>query len=291
MKISNINRCQFSRSSERRPLLLAIVLCLSFIHLSNAATSFGSEIDQNDPPDSFLNANNINYKRLTKKLKKIVKQPSEYAIKQEKPLFIDKCHIIPNPDQLIITNFYENEKIENNNTNRRVPRQLPVNNYNNKHQYKRKSGQNFIIHPHYHESFSSLPKDILSLYKENLIPEAIKYWETSLKLKYPYFPIYLGRLCATSQVYYSETTKSVSCERDCAAETKCGDYIVIPDEHLDVCRYCLNGNECHEKEAKSSGINADFILYISAINTEHCKISNTVAFASYCQLESKHNRY
>lgn len=42
------------------------------------------------------------------------------------------------------------------------------------------------------------------------------------------------RLCATSQVYYSETTKSISCETNCAAQTKCGDYITIPEEHLDV---------------------------------------------------------
>jgi leishmanolysin-like peptidase len=45
-----------------------------------------------------------------------------------------------------------------------------------------------------------------------------------------------------------------------------------------------------EKGDKKSGVNADFILYISAINTEHCSNSNTVAFASYCQLESKYNR-
>ncbi len=131
---------------------------------------------------------------------------------------------------------------------------------------------------------------MLTLYKDNLIPNAIDYWQSSLKLKYPYFPIYLGRLCATSQVYYSEATKSVSCEQDCAVATKCGDYIDIPEEHLDVCRYCLNGNDCREKGTKNKGLNADFILYISAINTEHCNISNTVAFASYCQLESKHNR-
>ncbi len=42
-------------------------------------------------------------------------------------------------------------------------------------------------------------------------------------------------LCSTSQVYYSELTKSVSCEVSCAEKTKCGDYITIPDEHLDVC--------------------------------------------------------
>jgi hypothetical protein len=296
MKFSNINRWQIPRSLNEWPLLslfIALGVFLSNLNVCYAVTSVGGELDDNAVTSISPKQDHLNYKRFTAKFnsKKTTKLPNEYAIKQEKSPFIEKCHVIPNPDQLIITNFYENENSLNNNTNRRVPRQLPVNNYNNRHQHKRKSGQNFIIHPHYHDSFANLPKDILSLYKENLIPDAINYWETSLKLKYPYFPIYLGRLCATSQVYYSETTKSVSCEKDCAAETKCGDYIVIPEEHLDVCRYCLNGNECHEKEAKSSGVNADFILYISAINTEHCNISNTVAFASYCQLESKHNRY
>jgi len=57
-----------------------------------------------------------------------------------------------------------------------------------------------------------------------------------------------------------------------------------------VCRYCINGHDCREKGQKHEGVNADFILYISSINTEHCNISNTVAFASYCQLESKYNR-
>ncbi len=52
----------------------------------------------------------------------------------------------------------------------------------------------------------------------------------------------------------------------------------------------MNGDDCREKGTKYPGINADFILYISSISTEHCNISNTVAFASYCQLESKYNR-
>ena len=49
------------------------------------------------------------------------------------------------------------------------------------------------------------------------------------------FCFYLLSLCATSQVYYSEASKSISCETNCAEKTKCGDYITIPDEHLDVC--------------------------------------------------------
>ncbi len=52
----------------------------------------------------------------------------------------------------------------------------------------------------------------------------------------------------------------------------------------------MNGDDCREKGTRYPGINADFILYISSISTEHCNISNTVAFASYCQLESKYNR-
>ena len=85
---------------------------------------------------------------------------------------------------------------------------------------------------------NSLSSKTLELYKNRLIPEAIRYWESSLRVKYPYFPIYLGRLCATPQVYYSETTKSLSCDTACAAQTKCGDYINIPESHLDVSWRC-----------------------------------------------------
>jgi leishmanolysin-like peptidase len=144
--------------------------------------------------------------------------------------------------------------------------------------------------------FLSLPKEVVNLYANELIPKAIEYWESSLKVKYPHSPLYLGRFCLQSQFYYSiEDPKSqnqiVACEQDCSKETKCGDFITIPDEHLDVCRYCVNGRNCQERGKRHEGVQADFILYISAINTEHCGQSNTVAFASYCQLESKYNRY
>lgn len=80
----------------------------------------------------------------------------------------------------------------------------------------------------------SLSPEILRLYKDNLIPEAIDYWEESLKVKYPYNPIFLGRSCATSQVYFQKLSKIVNCENGCSMVTKCGEYIVIPEEHLDV---------------------------------------------------------
>ncbi len=130
------------------------------------------------------------------------------------------------------------------------------------------------------------------MYKNKLIPEAIDFWQKSLRVKYPYRPILLGRSCPSSQVYYALGMKTVSCDNNCLKSTKCGDLIVVPDEHLDVCRYCSSPNNCRDgqKNPNNTGINADFILYISAVNTEHCDVSNTVAFASYCQLESKYNR-
>jgi hypothetical protein len=154
----------------------------------------------------------------------------------------------------------------------------------------------FFIQLSYLKSFLNvkierLPKDIREIYKTKLIPDAVGYWENSLKVKNAYSPIYLGQSCETSQVYYSEKTKTVSCETSCSPETMCGDYIAIPKEHLDICRYCLNGDDCRESGRKYSGINADFVLYISAIETPHCNVQSTVAFASYCQLESKYNRY
>lgn len=80
----------------------------------------------------------------------------------------------------------------------------------------------------------SLPDEIVTLYKDNLIPAAIHYWENSLSLKYPHSPLYLGRFCNPSQSYYSETKKTHICESDCGETTKCGDYIPIPEEHLEV---------------------------------------------------------
>jgi len=100
----------------------------------------------------------------------------------------------------------------------------------------------------------------------------------------------LGRSCATHHVYYQESTRSVSCDTACASVTKCGDHIQIPDEHLDLCRYCTAPDRCGERGARPTGVPSDFILYISAVSSEHCDVSNTVAFASYCQLEARFNR-
>ncbi|CAF1091970.1 unnamed protein product, partial [Brachionus calyciflorus] len=203
-------------------------------------------------------------------------------LNQSPLLFSEKsptCHLIPNNEKLLFANF--NRKYHS-----KSQREIPF--LANKLSYD--APKNLIIHPHYDPSFNKFPLDVINLYKDYLIPEAIKYWESSLQVKYRYFPLLLGRSCLTSQIYFNDVTKNFICDSDCSKITKCGDYIIIPEEHLDMCKYCDDNKECNKRGKRNRGINADFILYISAINTEHCNISNTVAFASYCQLESKYNR-
>ena len=60
---------------------------------------------------------------------------------------------------------------------------------------------------------------------------------------------------------------------------------------LKVCQECKRDEKtCKEKGKRHKGVNADFILYISSVHSEHCESSNTVAYSAYCQLESKYNR-
>ncbi|RNA21167.1 leishmanolysin-like peptidase [Brachionus plicatilis] len=192
------------------------------------------------------------------------------------------CHFLPENEKLLFSNFKRRNHPRSKNY-----RHIPF--YINK-ELSYDEPTNLIIHTHYDKSFYDFPSNILKLYKDYLIPEAIKYWENSLKVKYRYFPILLGRSCVNLQLVFDDSTKSVACETDCSETTKCGDYITIPEEHLDTCKYCVNNKSCTNRGKQKGGIKADFILYISAIDSRHCNASNTVAFASYCQLESKYNR-
>lgn len=53
----------------------------------------------------------------------------------------------------------------------------------------------------------------------------------------------------------------------------CGE-IVVPDSHLDVCRVCnATGQNCRSESTSKAGPgiqNADFVFYVSAIQTERC---------------------
>lgn len=74
----------------------------------------------------------------------------------------------------------------------------------------------------------------------------------------------------------------------------CGE-VEVPEEHLDVCRICnTTGQDCGvaKNSRAGEGIRGfDFIFYVSAMQTERCNKSLTVAYAAHCQQEAAFDRY
>lgn len=74
----------------------------------------------------------------------------------------------------------------------------------------------------------------------------------------------------------------------------CGE-VKVPEDHLDVCRVCnAFGQNCGVvggREAGSGIVNADFVFYISAMETERCQKGMTVAYAAHCQQEAALDRW
>lgn len=60
------------------------------------------------------------------------------------------------------------------------------------------------------------------------------------------------------------------------------------------CRFCdANGENCRKEESEEEGKgieNADFIFYVSAMQTDRCNKGHTVAYAAHCQQESSLDR-
>ena len=73
----------------------------------------------------------------------------------------------------------------------------------------------------------------------------------------------------------------------------CGE-VKVPEAHLDVCRVCnAFGQNCGVvgESTPGTGIdNADFVFYISAMETERCQKGMTVAYAARCQQEAALDR-
>ncbi|CAG0916897.1 unnamed protein product, partial [Notodromas monacha] len=72
----------------------------------------------------------------------------------------------------------------------------------------------------------------------------------------------------------------------------CGE-VAVPPEHLDACRVCDGlGRDCHEiNGTRGQGIfDADFVFYVSAMETERCHKGMTVAYAAHCQQEASLDR-
>ncbi|KAH1029673.1 hypothetical protein HUJ05_002864 [Dendroctonus ponderosae] len=95
------------------------------------------------------------------------------------------------------------------------------------------------------------------------------------------------RKCDDPQVFVKNG--KTHCINDCSERTMCGE-VEVPVEHLDACRVCnATGQRCgvYPGSTPGEGIpDFDFVFYVSAIQTERCNKSLTVAYASHCQQES-----
>ena len=143
--------------------------------------------------------------------------------------------------------------------------------------------------------------NILSFAKQNLIKQklivrAVNYFHRTLSVKSIDEPIKLQRMCKDNAYFLKHQNDGREfqyCKGACK-ETTCGP-IKVPEAFLDDCRVCDNkGFNCIVKEndklIPKNARKADFILFVSSIQTQHCKESNIVAYASYCQQEHALNR-
>lgn len=148
------------------------------------------------------------------------------------------------------------------------------------------------IRVEYDRSLDDLPAVKVTLIKTRLIPSSVAFLKRTLAARQPVKRIHLYRQCSTPEVIYTPSKSSGHyCWKDCAAVTKCG-HNELPDSHLLECRYC-NGAEtqCGTKGTRGSGfLDTDFVLYVSTVQSDRCKLPDTVAYAAYCQLEAETDR-
>ncbi|XP_037082766.1 LOW QUALITY PROTEIN: leishmanolysin-like peptidase [Pollicipes pollicipes] len=82
------------------------------------------------------------------------------------------------------------------------------------------------------------------------------------------------------------------CKNACEEQTMCGE-VEVPKDHLQACRVCnAFGQNCRVAEEPSGeGLTgADFVFYISALETDRCHRGMTVAYAAHCQQEAALDR-
>ncbi|RWS04785.1 leishmanolysin-like peptidase [Dinothrombium tinctorium] len=163
---------------------------------------------------------------------------------------------------------------------------------------KRNADQPLRIKVFYDRSVHDLPFEKFIVINNTILPKALDYWAKALLVKPLGVPIKLSRKCPNNQAYFPPNNRSHQyCIGACEMVTTCGE-VVVPEEHLDVCRVCdRNGAKCKEVNdvdadgENSTGIeNADFVFYVSSMQTERCNKGATVAYAAHCQQESSFDR-
>ncbi|XP_022253400.1 leishmanolysin-like peptidase isoform X1 [Limulus polyphemus] len=155
---------------------------------------------------------------------------------------------------------------------------------------KRSITQPLRIKLFYDSSVYRLPKDKFDMINNTILPQAVDYWQKALFVRPMNVPIRLNRKCPKNQAFFPEQDrKQQYCVEHCENVTTCGE-VVVPEEHLEWCRVCnAAGHHCrsqyHQKQ-KGQGIrDADFVFYVSAMETDRCYKGQTVAYASHCQQE------
>ena len=151
---------------------------------------------------------------------------------------------------------------------------------------------------HYDASVNILSFAKQKLIKQRLIPSAVNYFHLTYSVRTTKENIRLQWMCKDNSYFLKDSQGKNGgdiqyCKGKCIATT-CGP-VKVPESFLDHCRICNEyGYDCKIKdkntEKKRPTVNSDFILFVSAIPTQHCHESNIVAYASYCQQENALNR-
>lgn len=163
------------------------------------------------------------------------------------------------------------------------------------HVRKRSISQPLRIKVFYDTSVYRLPKQKFSVIMGTILPEALAYWERTLMVRPTWVPIRLNRKCPNNQAFSPDQDPYLYCNEYCENVTTCGE-VVVPEEHLEPCRVCdRTGRFCQTLPtlagSAGSGIpHADFVFYVSAMQTDRCFKGQTVAYAAHCQQEASTDR-
>ncbi|CAG9768000.1 unnamed protein product [Ceutorhynchus assimilis] len=152
---------------------------------------------------------------------------------------------------------------------------------------KRNADQSLRILLYYDQSVYRLDEERFMLINNTILPEAVNFWEKALFVRRADNVIRLTRKCSDSQVFVKNG--QTHCIDVCSERTMCGE-VEVPQDHLDACRVCNStGQNCGVFPGSQAGDGIpdfDFVFYVSAMQTERCNKSLTVAYASHCQQES-----
>lgn len=143
----------------------------------------------------------------------------------------------------------------------------------------------------YDQSVYRLDSVIFEIINNTILPEAVHFWEKSLFVRRVENVIRLTRKCNETQVFVKDGL--THCIDACRERTMCGE-VEVPKEHLDACRTCnATGQDCRRSPGSEAGpgiTDVDFVFYVSAMQTERCNKSLTVAYAAHCQQETALDR-